>query len=788
MGNAVKQLLEFGPFRLDPEQRLLLRAETPIPLTPKAFDLLLILVQRSGEVVVKDDLMKLLWPDTFVEESNLGQHVFQLRRALGDRSQGSSYIVTVPGRGYRFAQQVRALGEQATVVVQSHSRTRLVIEEKTLAPINVTASRSLNLPKRLLWGALAIVLVIATAYVYRRPAPKLTARDTIVLAEFANNTGDGVFDGALRQGLSAQLEQSPFLNLLSDRRVAQTLSLMAQPKEAHLTHDVAREVCQRTASTAVLDGSITQIGARYLLTLKATACATDQPLASAEAEANDKDHVLDAMGKVASEMRTKLGESLASVQKYDVRPENVTTPSLDALQSYSLAMQIRHGDLLAPARLFQRAIEQDPNFAMAYAQLGVIYVDLGETARGAEGIRKAYSLRDRVSERERFYISSHYDEMVTGDLDAALADYDLWAQIYPRDSAPFGGLATNYYYRGDFERLLEAVRKGAALASPSNKPGQPEINEIWSLILLNRLDEAKAMALGAQTNHVDDPMFHLTLYVIDFLRNDGPGMEHEVEVLTNNPTWGHAVLQYEVSTAAYYGRFVRAREFARQAVDIAQKGDKQQNAAVDEAQIGLAEALVGNRASARQWITSALALSRFRDVEGIAGLALSLSGDSAAAIKLANDLNHRFPQDSIIQSNYLPTIRAATHLSNEGHNPEPAKAIQALAPAAPYELGFTALEQGLSLYPVYVRGQAYLAAKEASSAATEFQKILNHPGAVQNEPIGALAHLGLGRACVHSQDTTKAKTEYETFLAIWKDADPDIPILKQAKAEYAKLQ
>jgi tetratricopeptide (TPR) repeat protein len=265
-------------------------------------------------------------------------------------------------------------------------------------------------------------------------------------------------------------------------------------------------------------------------------------------------------------------------------------------------------------------------------------------------------------------------------------------------------------------------------------------------------------------------------------------MEHEVEVLTNNPTWGHAVLQYEVSTAAYYGRFARAREFARRAVDIAQKGDKQQNAAVDEAQIGLAEALVGNRASARQWITSALALSRFRDVEGIAGLALSLSGDSAAAIKLANDLNHRFPQDSIIQSNYLPTIRAATHLSNDGHNPEPAKAIQALAPAAPYELGFTALEQGLSLYPVYVRGQAYLAAKEASSAATEFQKILNHPGAVQNEPIGALAHLGLGRACVHSQDTSKAKTEYETFLEIWKDADPDIPILKQAKAEYAKLR
>src|SRR5579864_1820640 len=617
MSAETKVLYEFGKFRCDPREHLLLCDGKPVSLSPKSFDILLALIRSNGQLLMKDELMQQVWPDSFVEEAKLTFNISALRKVLGETPSGQQYIETVPKRGYRFVAPVkefRGEGPPAPGVQTLEPENR----ELVVAP---SPTASVWLRRWWLAAALLLVAVLVSVLVSNRNAV-LTDKDTVVLADFTNNTGDGVFDGALRQGLSAQLEQSPFLNLLSDRRVAQTLSLMAQPKEAHLTHDVAREVCQRTASTAVLDGSITQIGARYLLTLKATACATDQPLASAEAEANDKDHVLDAMGKVASEMRTKLGESLASVEKYDVRPENVTTPSLDALQSYSLAMQIRHGDLLAPARLFQRAIEQDPNFAMAYAQLGVIYVDLGETARGAEGIRKAYSLRDRVSERERFYIASHYDEMVTGDLDAALADYDLWAQIYPRDSAPFGGLATNYYYRGDFEKLLESVRKGEALATPSNKPGQPEINEIWSLILLNRLDEAKAMALGAQTNHVDDPMFHLTLYVIDFLRNDGSGMEHEVEVLTNNPTWGHAVLQYEVSTAAYYGRFVRAREFARQAVDIAQKGDKQQNAAVDEAQIGLAEALVGNRASARQWITSALALSRFRDVEGIAGLAL----------------------------------------------------------------------------------------------------------------------------------------------------------------------
>lgn len=373
MAKPVKQLLEFGPFRIDSEQRLLLRDQQPVPLSPKAFDLLLALTEHGGRVVLKDDLMKMLWPDTFVEESNLGQHVFQLRKALGERPQDHNYIITVPGRGYRFAPQVRAVAEQEEadqIVMASRSLARVVIERQ-------------GKRDRRLWlavGAVLTALLIALGVYWRlQRTAKLTERDTIVLADFDNKTGDPVFDGTLRQGLSAQLEQSPFLNLLSDQRTRQTLALMAKPTDARLTHELAREVCQRTASTAVLDGSIAQIGANYLLTLKAINCSTGESLASAATEASDKNHVLDALGKMASDTRGRLGESLASVQKYDVAPENVTTPSLDALKAYNLAHQAQVSNQAAESvPLYERASNLDPNFAMAYLGLGISDFNLGE--------------------------------------------------------------------------------------------------------------------------------------------------------------------------------------------------------------------------------------------------------------------------------------------------------------------------------------------------------------------------------------------------------------------------
>src|SRR5271156_5425842 len=375
MSNQASQLYEFGPFRVDPRECLLLRDGEALALTPKAFETLVVLIQNAGHLMAKDELMKTLWPDSYVEEVNLSQNISILRKALGDTAQGSRYIVTVPGRGYRFTEKVRFVPQPDDIMLQSRSITHVVIEEEN----------SPDKAWRLVGVAVAVVVVAAllggTWYWRSHKVSKLTEKDSIVIADFANTTGDSVFDGTLRQGLSAQLEQSPFLNLLSDQRVGQTLSLMAQPKDTRLTHELAREVCQRTASAAVLDGSIAQVGTRYLLTVKALDCSTGESLASTEAEASDKNNVLDALGKIASETRSKLGESLASVQRYDAPAESVTTPSLEALQAYSLGYEAQNvkRDNAAAIPLLQRAVSLDPNFAMAYARLGTNYSGLGET-------------------------------------------------------------------------------------------------------------------------------------------------------------------------------------------------------------------------------------------------------------------------------------------------------------------------------------------------------------------------------------------------------------------------
>ena len=771
MSNQGKELYEFGPFRLDPGKRLLLRDNEPVPLRLKAFETLLVLVRNSKQVVLKDDLMKAVWPDSFVEESNLTQNVFSLRKTLGETLGGSPYIVTIPGRGYRFVENVHVVGgEEESLVVASHSRSHVVIDEK------ISSHRTLPYV-----GVVLIALCLGGGAWYWRShrTLKLTDKDTVVLADFANTTGDPVFDGTLRRGLAAQLEQSPFLNILSDQRVSQTLSLMAQPKEVRLTHEVAREVCQRTASTAVLDGSIALVGTRYLLTLDAIDCANGESLARTQAQASDKNHVLDALGKVASEIRGSLGESLASVQKYDAPPEDVTTSSLEALRSYSLGILARKGDLSPSIPLFRRAADLDSNFAMAYAQMGYVYFDLGESAQAAENLTKAYDLRGRVSEAERFYIASTYDTMVTGNLEAARKDSELWAQIYPREPAAPAALSVIYLFLGQFDNVLAMTKKKVELSHFT----WPESNLVGAYTFLNRLGEAKALAQEG-TRVLDSPLFHLSLYTIDFLERDLPGMDREVATIMGKPGWEDQILYFESDTAAYSGQLAKARELTRRAVDSARRTGEKQAAAAYQAEAAVREALVGNVARAKQQAAAALALSRGREVEAMSAIALALAGDSQQAIRLADDLDKRYPENTIVHSNLLPSIRAAIAL----HGADDGKAIDALEAAAPYEIGLTALSVTFCVYPVYLRGEAYLAARQGRAAAAEFQKILDHPGVVQNEPIGALAHLGLGRAYALAGDKRKAKAAYQDFLTIWKDADPDIPILQRAKAEYAKLQ
>jgi len=778
MSAEAKVLYEFGKFRCDPREHLLLCDGKPVSLSPKSFDILLALIRSNGRLLTKDELMRQVWPDSFVEEANLTVNISALRKVLGETAEGQQYIETVPKRGYRFVAPVverRDNGKSSPTAVTTGAERHASQLEGRPAPVTSAWSR-----RWWLAAGLLLIAVLVSVLVSSRPAA-LTDKDTVVLADITNQTGDPVFDDALRQGLSSQLEQSPFLNLLSEERIAQTLSLIAKPKDAILTQDLAREVCQRTASAAVLDGAIAQVGTQYLLTLKAVNCSTGDSLGSTQAQATDKNHVLDALGKVASEIRNKLGESLESVQRYDAPAENVTTPSLEALKAYSLGYQamVVRSQYAAAIPLFQHAIDLDPNFAMAYARMGTSYSDLNETARSAECVRKAYELRERVSQREEFYIASHYEMFVTGNLEAARKVYELSAQTYPRDTR-LGNLGFLYSQLGEYEKALAEYKEDLKLNS-----GQADAYaDLASAYLqLNKLDEAQAAARQALGHDMDVPEIHLNLYWVNFLRQDVGGMEREAAEMMGKPGDEDQMLNYESDTALYSGKLSRARSLARRAIESARQADEKEAAALYQADAALREALVGNLDLAKHQAQAALALPSGRDAEGLSAIALGLAGDSEHATRLADDLGKRFPENTIVQSNYLPTIHAAVLLLSSNAS----KAIEALAAAAPCELGTNFVTLNFALYPVYMRGVAYLAAKQGSASAAEFQKILDHPGIVRSEPIGALAHLQLGRALALSGERDKARSSYNNFLTLWKDADPDIPIYKEAKAEYAKL-
>jgi tetratricopeptide (TPR) repeat protein len=515
-------------------------------------------------------------------------------------------------------------------------------------------------------------------------------------------------------------------------------------------------------------------------------CRTGDSLAQEQATADGKERVLKALGEAAANLRGKLGESLRTVQKFDTPLAQATTHSLEALQAFSLGRtMINHKtDYAAAVPFFQRAIRLDPNFAMAYAALGLGYSTLGETILAAENTRKAYELREHVSERERLYIESQYCELVTGDLEEARQTYELWRQTYPRDDIPPTNLGVIYRNVGQYDKALVAAREALRL----DPDALSYANVVRSCVYLNRLEEAEATAKEAQAKNLDSPRLRLRLYPVAFLQGDAAGMAKQLAWAAGKPGVEDLFLYTEADTAAYFGRLGKARELSRRAVDSAERAEEKETAAGYEAGAALREALFGNAAESRQRAAAALLLSMGRDAQSGAALALALAGDAsqvqARVEKLTDDLAKRFPEDTIVQFNYLPTIRAQLALDRA----DSSKAIGALQAAAPYELGTPGSSAFRpTLYPVYVRGEAYLAAHRGSEAAAEFQKILDHRGVVFNEPIGAFAHLGLARAYVLQGDTAKARAAYQNFFTLWKDADPDIPILIAAKSEYAKL-
>src|ERR1700730_17598009 len=662
---------------------------------------------------------------------------------------------------------------------------------------NITRSDILPrpLPPRSRWkelaagGALLLILLIVGAWYYTaRPAHALSRMDTIVLADFNNKTGDPIFDDTLRQGLAAQLQQSPFLSLLSDQRIRQTLRLMGQPPDTKLSPKIIGDLCQRAGSKAYLSGSISNLGSQYVIGVNAVTCQTGDYLAQEQVTANGKENVLKALGEASTKLREKLGESLKTVQKLDTTIEQATTPSLEALQAYSMGRQTMQGkgDYTAAIPLLKHSIELDPKFAMAYAMLGTSYHNIGEKKLSAENTSKAYDLRARVSEWEKFYIESHYHQFVTGDMEKAGQAYDLWAQIYPREQVPATNLGVIYQSLGQHEKSLAEFRESLRLGPDSLIYG----DVTSELIRLNRFNEARAAADEALSKNLDSLDLHLFLYQLAFLQNDSASMAQQVSWASGKPGKENVMLYMQASSAAYSGKLAAAREFSRQAATSADRAGEKEVEAGCEATAALWEAFYGNATEARQHAAATLAKSNGREAQYVAALALAVIGDSARSQALAEDLQKRFPDDTVVRFNYLPTLHAQLFLNAPDRSPNnEANAIQPLTVALPYELVVPAAGTfWINLYPIYVRGQAFLASHQGSQAAAEFRKILDWRGVVGNEPIAALAHLGLARSYILMGDTSKSRAAYNAFLTLWKDADPDIPILQQAHSEYAKLQ
>jgi eukaryotic-like serine/threonine-protein kinase len=709
---------------------------------------------------------------------------------------------------YQHASEMRNDLKQLSPATQTAITASAGAESITTQPSEVPLARKsawkIAVPITL---GLALLGAIIVGVSYRRTsqASKLNEKDTIVLADFANTTGDAVFDDTLKTGLSVALRQSPFLNLLSDNKVGSTLKLMTRPADTPLTPDITREVCQRSDSKAYIGGSISTLGSEYVLVLRAVNCQSGDILAEEQGTAASKEKVLDALGKGASKLRTELGESLASVHKFDVPLAEATTSSLEALKAYTLGLKAHLEKGPAAALPYhQRAIELDPNFALGYNALGNDYSSLSELGRASDYFTKAFELREHASEREKLAITAIYYQYVTGELEKAAQTFQEMIASYPRHYAAHNSLGLVYSEQGEHEKAADAYRENLRLVPDDIAPYENLGN---SLLALQRFEEARQTIREAQARKLDDYIFHNALYALAFLLEDSTATIEQQQWFAGQPDAEHFGLSLASDTEAYAGHLDKAREFTRRSVDSAIHADSKESGAIWQENAALREAAFGNAAEARQLAAEAFKLvPASRGVEVEAALAFAMAGDAVRAESLAQDLEKRFPLDTQVQALWLPAVKAQLALNRKN----PAEALNTLQVAAsPIELGQVLSVANIScLYPTFVRGEAYLAARQGSAAGTEFQKILDHSGIVWNCWTGALAHLGVARAnalqagvgtaasAVNGERSpadrdaarVRALAAYKDFLTLWKDADPDIPILKEAKAEYAKLQ
>ncbi len=683
-----------------------------------------------------------------------------------------------PGLRYQHASEVRA--DLQRLARDAGSPRIGAAARPTTAP--AAARRWMRMAS----AAVVVLGLVAAGYLYVHRTPRLTDKDTIVLGDFTNATGDPVFDETLRQGLAVQLEQSPFLSLVSEERIRRTLRLMGQPADTRVTPELARQVCERTGAAAVLDGSIAALGSSYVLGLRAVRCSNGDMLDEEQVQAARKEEVLKALSQLASRFRTRVGESLTTVREHETPLAEATTPSLEALKAYSTGLKILFSTGSAAALpLLKRATEIDPEFAIAYAYLGRVYGDLGESEISAENTAKAYQLRNRASDAERFFIAATYDEEVTGDRERAQQTCELWAETYPREALPRGLLSGSVYtVWGKYEKAIQAARQAIEL-DPDFAFGY--VNLAYGYIYVDRFADVQNVLQQAAARKLDVPDLILAAYDLAFLTGDAAGMERAATLGRGRAGAEDWITDHEAFVLAFSGHVKQADATARRAAELADQAGQREREALFAVGPAVWNGLFGNAPEARLGALAALELSKDREVEYGAALALALAGDSARSQALADDLDKRFPQDTSVRFSYVPTLRAVLAL-NQG---APSRAIEVLQAAAPCELGApvsTVNGNFGALYPIYVRGEAFLAAQQGVEAAAEFRKILDHRGILISDPVGALARVQLGRALAISGDRAKAKAAYEDFLALWKNADPDIPILEQAKAEYAELR
>jgi eukaryotic-like serine/threonine-protein kinase len=764
--------LRFAEFTVDFRAGKLLRNGTEVRLQDQPFQILAHLTQRAGEVVSRDELREQVWPsNTFVDYDNsLNTAINKIREALGDSAEAPRFIETLPRRGYRFIAPVEILSSSIRLV---HMPAR----SESASPAHSRWRMALGV---LLLG----MAVVGAAYRTKRHfAHRLTDKDTIVLADFENRTGEVVFDNTLKQALAVQLQQSPFLSLVPDQQIRTTLRFMGRSPDERVVGNVAQEVCQRQGATVVLQGSISSLGTHYVVDLSATNCRTGTSLAREEVEVLSKEHVLAALGSIASQLRSKLGESLALVEKYDTPALQATTPSLDALTAYSMG-EIQEEKLNAAGALpfFRHAIDQDPNFALAYIGEAMAYADTGEDELARSSLEKAFALREHVSEQEKLSITALYYGTVTGDSQQILEANHMWATMYPREGLPHDNLAYYYNTIGVFDKAMEESSAAVRLA-PNSASGY--VNLAGAYFGLNRWQESRAALEPVIARGQGDFATYCFLYVAARAENDQQAAQNYLVAAQKNLSEGE-MARFEFTRAeemASYGRFGTAHEIDVRSEQIASELGLNQNAGAMAGLEALWQSQVGNRSIARELAKKTVAKARGVDLAVNVAVAMAAAGDVADAQAVVRSIEQRHPGDTILIAVSLPLIRSNIELERGNAT----QAIEILRSSQAYELGFGFLHYP-PFMPTYTRGQAYLKLRDGSSAAAEFRKILGHSGLDPLSPIYPLARLGMGRAAQLTGDVVAAKSAYQDFFAAWKDADPDLPILKQAKAEYAKLQ